>query len=1204
VLTEHQNKALRYTSHLSVTANAGAGKTTVLVRRFIEILLETGEPISRLVAITFTENAAGQLRRRIAEVIEARIKAGGTPEKMGLLERAREELSSANIGTIHSFCAQLLREYPVEAGVDAAFSVLEGVDREILLNEVLRETLESFLKKGANAREGEEFADTVRLLGRKKILRYLEAWLAKREVIDRMIRPGGCLSEELSDEQILNQQRILIENAIRAPLEDPSWREALDRLLTSAPGKKAPGKNSHDALALLRRWGSLRSIGEKIGWYSELSSLLFTTAGSLRKALVDPAPGSPQAERDVDMLIRHREGLSGILDAMSPGNGADSGAALLRCVRVLLRVYRRILDSYGRRKDEFGQLDFDDLQVRARDLLQLEEIRKQIGSKFRFIMIDEYQDTDQLQYDIIRLLVSDFTTGNLFIVGDPKQSIFSFRNAEVKIFDETRQAIEAASGGEAGGSISLAESFRLLIGPLDFINRVFLHPAEGKATPFEAGQGELIRGRANAAEGGVEMLLVPADAEGAGVPSPLVVECRMVARRIAALAASGYRLYDPADESPGPLRFRDVAILLRGRTHLAELERALEEQGIPYVLSGGIGFFQTQEILDFLSFFRFLLNREDDLALAALLRSPFFSISDACLFEISRERHGTFWAKTRHFGTHQGNPGLRRAIRILEEDLQLANRLPIPLLVQHIMLQTGWHGIVSGLPFGGQHVANVQKLLRIARDFEGKGFHSLFDFVERLTMLTEREPREGQAVPELDEDCVQVMTVHGAKGLEFPVAFLPFLDQKFRFDTPPYVDASMGIAFAPPDPSNPGEALRTPFLEVMKREGHSKREAEEKRIFYVACTRARDLLVLSGRVAGWPVHRSFLRWALEPLGMSGLPVLSGELLLPEVPVKIIDWGGSAGKVRSIMHPLRVSVSLSDSLPEPVPVEPALPEQSARAPELWIQPVEGRTRGEFFSATQIRTFLECPTKYYLRYVLGLPEADRIPRRPDIDEDPDDKTDGELEGTLTHRILKELFAPVMGEREIEETVRESIYGGAMPAEKAREEMLRAIVGNVMSFVRSATGVEALSSPDSKTELSLSSVFEDDFLTGTIDRLYRGADGTWNLIDYKTDRISASEIPGRAELYRPQLALYAWLTKRVHGAMPVRATLLFLRHPGSPVHFMFGEPELLNFEEVLRDSIRRIKGGDFGRRVEVCADCTYFAEGTCLIREHPVP
>ena len=1205
MLTEHQKKALQYTSHLSVTANAGAGKTTVLVQRFIEILIGSGEPISRLVAITFTENAAGELRRRIADVIEARLGERGAPEKMRLLARARDELSSANIGTIHSFCARLLREYPVEGGVDAAFSVIDGVDRELLLKEVLRDTVESFLTGKEDARDREAFIDTLRLLGRRRVLRYLEAWLEKREVIDRMVQPGGCLAEQLSDGEILDCRRNLIDEEVRSLLDEPSWREALARLLTSASGKK-----SVEVAAIFSRWKNLRSPEEKVGWYGELSSRVFTSTGTLRKDWLGAHSDPASSGVDPLILTNHREECSGILGAMAQEGGPGGELLMLQSVRVLLKVYRRALDAYSGRKDEFSQLDFDDLQMKARDVLQREEVRKQLAGKFKFIMIDEYQDTDQLQYEIVRLLTSDFRSGNLFIVGDPKQSIFSFRSADVRIFEETKRAIETASSPGSGNSISLAESFRLLTAPVDFVNRVFSRTMARGASRFDVGHDELVRGRSNPAEGRIEMLLVASSpdpgsgrAAHADSSASVAIECRMIASKIAALAGSGYPVFDPADETARPVRFSDVAVLLRGRTHLEQLEKALVDHGIPYVLSGGIGFYQTQEVLDFYSFFKFLLNREDDVALAALLRSPFFAISDDRLFEISREQHGTLWGKMKQYAHRHRGDGLLRAVRILEEDLELANRLPVPFLVQRIMLQTGWHGIVSGLPFGGQNVANVRKLLRIARDFERKGFHSLFDFVERLKILIEREPRESQAPPEIAENCVQILTVHGAKGLEFPVAFLPFLDQKFRHDSAPYIDASLGIAFPVPGRSEAEEELHTPYFELMKRGSELKREAEEKRIFYVACTRARDLLVLSGRVVEGATHPSCLRWTLESLGLSPPPILSGDIILPESPVKTIEWVNGAGEVRSIMHALCVSVTVADRFPEVVPFEAMSAARGSRFPELWIEPVEGRIRGEFFSATQIRTYLECPTKYYLKYVLGLPEANTPPGRVEENEDADDTPRGELEGTLTHLILRDCFTPAITDSEVEENARRLI-SNTLPllAPEERDRTTAAIVVHVLNFLRSPFGIEVLSADTSKTEFSLSSIFGDDYVTGTIDRLCMNRDGDWHLLDYKTDKIRASELGARAELYRPQLALYAWLTHRLYGRIPIRASLVFLSHPLSPVHFTFGEAEIRSFEELLADSISRIKAHNFERMLPVCQTCTYRTGDDCLIRFRP--
>ena len=1214
MLTGHQEKALQYASHVSVIANAGAGKTTVLVQRFVEILLRTGERVGSLAAITFTENAAGELRKRIAELIESRIRSSTSREERRLLERARDELSSANIGTIHSFCAQLLREYPVEAGVDAAFTVVEGVDRALLLKEALRDTLEAFLARDPSPRR-EDFTTAVRLIGRKRILSFLDEWLGKREVIERILAPGGPLSEDLSDEEVLRRRARLVEEEAAALVDEVSWREALRRLLAHA-GERKRG----DVEEILARWSDELRPDEKLRWYRELTDAVLTSDGKLRKGRGSNGFDHEKAsEEDIATLAGHRKSLSGLFrdeaaDGSMEGSGEGSGEGfidgpgggeriLLKCIRVLLNVYRETVTLYSGRKEEFGLLDFDDLLVKARDLLQSEEIRRQLAAKLKFIMIDEYQDTDHLQYEIVRLLISNFTTGNLFIVGDPKQSIFSFRNAEVKIFEETRQAIEAASGPESEPTISLAESFRLLTGPVDFVNRVFSRTMKEGSSRFEISHHELIRGRANSADGQIELLLIPPIDMGEARMGAAELECRMVARKIAGLVADGATVYERGEETPRGARYSDIAILLRGRTRLEEMEKALAEARIPFILSGGIGFYQTQEVLDLLSFFKFLLNPDDDVALAAILRSPFFALSDSLLFELSRVRRPTLWEKLKELSGNRPGPILRRAVGILEEDLKVANRLPLPLLVHRIMLQTGWHGIISSPSSGPQQAANVRKLLRTAREFEGKGFHSLFDFVERLTILTDREAREGQALPEESDNCVRVMTVHAAKGLEFPIVFLPFLDRKFVYDDSPYIDASLGIAFEISSPSSPAQEIRSPYFELMKRQSRLKTEAEEKRILYVACTRARDMLLLSGRTSAPQAAPCYLDWVLRGLGLAPESLKEGEIVLPPKAVK------TAGE--AVMHALRVRVSVADPLREGTPLTresgPPIPAADRKPPELWIAPVEARVHGEIFSATQIRTFLECPTKYYLKYVLGLPETGRAPLRLDEEDETDETGGGEVEGSITHLILRDIVDGSIEEREVEERVRRLVLDSYLVEPTQREQMARAVSRNVRQFVRSPFGKEVLSAPGALMEYSISCAFENDFLTGTIDRLYLNAPGERHVVDYKTDRITREELPKRAELYKPQLAVYAWMIRRLYRQERVRGSIVFLDHPSFPVHFEFGPDEIAKFEVLLRQSINRIKARDFDRSsatsfngsAPTCETCTYITGRDCLIK-----
>jgi ATP-dependent helicase/nuclease subunit A len=503
------------------------------------------------------------------------------------------------------------------------------------------------------------------------------------------------------------------------------------------------------------------------------------------------------------------------------------------------------------------------------------------------------------------------------------------------------------------------------------------------------------------------------------------------------------------------------------------------------------------------------------------------------------------------------------------------------------------------LPFGGQNVANIDKLLRIARDFEARGFNSLYDFTERLKTLADHERLEGQAPPEIARNCVQILTIHGAKGLEFPVVFLPFLDQEFHYDSSPFLDSRLGIAFKPPDPSDPARERSTPFFELMRRDSRGKTEAEEKRILYVACTRSRDVLVMSGQLDRAISQPSSLGWILNGLGLDPSSTRGGEIVLPEAVLKVMEWSNGSGKVREKRHALALSIVLEESLPAIKPFAADRGEHNTGLPELWIEPVEGTTVGELFSASQIKTYLECPTKYYLKYRLGLPESSAMPVPTDADEESDDESQGELEGSLTHLILRDIQSAEIAIGEIEARARRLVFNTPMLGPEERERANAAIVRNVTSFLHSGFGAEVLSAPETKTEFTVSSLLGEDFVTGTIDCLYRDNGGIWRLIDYKTDAITVDELEARSELYKPQVAVYAWLIHRAFRQESVRASLLFLQHPSSPVHFDFVPSEFRRYEQVFRDVICRVKAGQFERKTNICRTCTYRSGDNCLLR-----
>lgn len=1178
MLTDRQRQALALDRHLSVTANAGAGKTKVLVERFLQIVLGTDTPINQVVAITFTEKAAGELRARIAQEIRASIATAGNGRERSKREQVRDTLAEATICTIHAFCAQILREYPVEAGIDAGFSILEGIDQHFLLDEAYRDAVADIFAEGGTVKSA--FSLLCRSLGVGTAERFIRSLLANREQLlqwnENLFTPGG------DDASILQKWNSLADDALLGLLGTPGLGETMHRLAASASGRKGSA-----LLPFLRDFDARSDPAAGTAAILGFIDLYFTKQMEPRKEVAgNPAGGSPA---DISLLKDIAAPLREL--APDPDDGPGNGR-LLQLTRILVEVALRVSERYARKKYDGGYLDFDDLQLHLRDMLRKPESRSLISRKYRFLMIDEFQDTNHLQYEIIRLLMDDFRQGNLFIVGDPKQSIYGFRNAEVEVFEQSKRDIGGGDAPETAGII-LAESFRLLPALTSFTNRVFsaLMAPESR---FDVGYNELVCARQAPLEGSVELLL----SHGSGETSrreAAMQEARLITQRLIRLHSEGQPIAGP--EGLRPFRWSDAAVLLRKRTHMDEIEEAFRTAGIPFTLAGGRGFYQSQEIYDILNYLTFLLNREDDVALAGILRSPLFAISDRVLFSVAANGgKESLWAKIIRNGDRAPLPDpLRRAVDILKIDLALANRIPISDLIRGICRSTGWYGTLSGLDRGAQAIANIEKLLAISRDFESRGFLTLYDFVGRIKFLADEEEQEGQAPFESTDDVVHLMTIHGAKGLEFPVVFLPYLHHPFQYDRQLFLDPTVGAGFRIPDEENMEEVVEPRLYRYLKIKSVQKTDAEEKRIFYVGVTRARDMLILSGAVTEKESAKSCLRWLYTSLDIDGQSLTTGSLTLPPVPLKRLEMSGAATADEKYVLRIGVTAGAGDTKP-PVSAQ-KLPEPRPARPVV-LSPIGGQRQGEYFAATQIRTYLECPAKFYLKYVLGIPERGSRPADFDEHEEPDDRLRGEILGTIIHHVLEQLTDANRSGPPLEELVSEVVDSHPPPESGRREEYIREAVRQVGNFVTSPAGEAILNAKRFNTEFSLTTVLGEDYLTGTIDRLYEAGDGRWAVVDYKTDAVTERELRKRAEGYKIQLEIYALLVSLFHGQPEVDATILFLRHTGRPVQFHFGPTELTAIKEKISAIITDIKSGRFTQDFRHCPECSFSVKGGCIL------
>ena len=1153
--TRNQKKAHDLNRHISVTAGAGSGKTAVLVHRYLKILLEKDLPPNRVVAITFTEKAAAELKQRIVNEVNARLQAKPHNTR---LEQIRTGMLSAQISTIHAFCSQILREYPVEAGVDANFSVLQGIHQRLTLNETIGSTLREIAERPDEDETRKKLVDLLRIFGKNKLEAYLSELVNRREVVEQLKCNLHCHtdSEVLEGWHEFVQLQLVESLTDRFPLED--WLRCLNSVLEIARGRNAvevrelvadiqPNMEPRTAVSCLR----------------EIAPFLITQGGTISKQnLLGRNVRTDAIEEEIDFLVRAANYFRSFPDF------TDDDVLLIRVTRLLMHVYDEVQHAYENRKRQAGQLDFDDLQIRVRDLLQQDRsIREQLAERYPYIMVDEYQDTDHLQYEILKPLISNYKSGNLFIVGDQNQSIYRFRGADVQVFDQTRHDITTyqsaltedftweeqileAGGSEKRGELRLPENFRLLRNLVGFVNLVFESLMKGR-NEFEVEYDPLVQGRTTDSVGAVEML-VSSREEIAGESEPSADENALLVKRIQHLVGTDETVWkDEGDgEKPRPIRYGDIAILIRSRTRLPEIESALLEAEIPYKITGGIGFYQRQEIYDIGNYLQFLTNTDNDVALAGVLRAPFFGISDVELYEIVQQSSsGPFWEKVRDYAAQADQSStfpIRDAVQILQSHLEICHRIPPSELIRKIVNDTGMVGVLPVGQSGEQRWANYEKLLGIAREFERSGATDLHDFLERLNELIEEEEREGQATTQLTMDAVQIMTIHAAKGLEFPVVILPNLDRRAtRYDQEPFIDDLLGIGFSPANPDKNYTESDPGATRLMRERVNNKRTAEEHRLFYVATTRARDRLILSGTLNEKGEAKGWFEWLFNALGISGMPS-EGELRYPTT-ISVLSGAEETTipfnlPIRIIKSPNELHIAQEETPP---------PSPSIEFPAVQIDPLIPSSVGAIVSVTELTTYAHCPTRFYLQHRIQVP-----PSEPQSEETA-------------------------------ETVREA--------------------GN--RFLESRVREIALNTGEVYCERHIHTEIGSHIIEGTADRLFKDSRGLWQIISYERERIDWEEIADPADYYRSQIELYALLVHRLYPEQQVIPVTVYVTDPATAYTVEIMREELMDIESTWLERINgrqeavnadAIGAGKFEKNRDHCPLCPYFIDGECMVAD----
>ena len=1121
---------------LLVEAAAGTGKTTELVQRIIEVIRSGRGKLSNLVAVTFTEKAAGELKLRLRTKLEtARRDAAGEPEVLAHLEEGLAQLEEAHIGTIHGFCADLLKERPLQAGVDPFFEVATEDESQRLYRRVFQRWLQEKL---------DDPPPGIRRLLRQPVENELGP-------VDRLYQAGWALIGrrdfptpwEIRPFPREKEIDWLIERFLHLAKQSEDCSSTRDRLYQDLAGLRsfaleldrqetASGKRDYDFL-------EHRLVKLELG----------KTKGR--------GPYSDRVSRQE--LLDERESLQESLKEFRKRAGADRAAHLQNELPELVERYQEI-------KTKAGRLDFLDLLARARGLLRENRtLREELQNRFTHIFVDEFQDTDPLQAEILILLSSNDPSvddwrrvrprrGKLFVVADPKQSIYRFRRADVSLYQQIKRQLMDA-GAER---VFLSVSFRGSPEIQEMVNAAMSEVMTGSEEAHQASYVGLDRYREPIiGQPSVIALSIPRPYSKYGNLANYAIDKSEPGAVTAwikwLLEKSGWKVTSRGSTEPHPIRPSDICLLFRrfvsGRRDITRpYVDGLQARDIPHVLVGGRGFHQREEIDAMRNALAAIERPDDELSVFAVLRGPLFSLADDALF-LFRTRHGPLHPFREPSGDlSDSDQEVVAALEVLTRLHKGRNHRPIALTIRQLLDETRAQAGFALWRAGDQVLANVLRLLQLARNFESTGGLSFRGFVEHLEELAEQGEVTEQPLIEEGVQGVRLMTVHRAKGLEFPAVILCDITCRLGESASRHIDPDRHLFAVRLAGGAPWELIDHEAVEGRRE------EAESQRLLYVAATRARDLLVVPA-VADEPRTRSWVA-ALTPV----LYPVGKTYRLPVVALGCPRFGEEAVLDRPMNAPVPPGEGIKPGLHKPrkgghrvVWWDPALLEEAYELKpsirrywilqadegsptdtetaqhEAWHQRRESLLEGGSRASLDVRTATrvaeettETPKDVRVEVV------ERVPRRPA----------GKGFGILVHEVLATADLDAGRERlqALARSLGRVLDNTEEEVDAAAEAAERALAHPLLRQAEAASRQEGLLLRESPIVLKRK---DGSLIEGVIDLAFREQPGApWTVVDFKTD----VRVDIRQEEYQRQVALYAEALRQASGA-EAEAVLLYV-------------------------------------------------------------
>lgn len=1100
-LTDQQDAAIHTIDrHLAVDAGAGAGKTFVLIQRMLHLVENEHANLDEIVAITFTDLAAAEMRERLRETFRQKAESKesmNNPERQTFWRSLQRRAETARISTIHAFCTSLLREQALRSGLDPNFTVLAEPESELLLHDTVRDTLHARMNEGDAGT-----LDAAVELGPT----------ALRDTVARLVQ----------------QRYALRRSAETVPMHDPAalaafWEMSLPDMTAA---NLAAASRDHELVRMRAELAAFEGACDKqvdgrevlrIRILEALEAILRGDRPEIVRPLVtaigDKRPSHRATNWNSTEGLERLKEIQKRADAALPSLFVDSNetdmAPTSALSAALFGCFSAAADAYDAAKTERNALDFEDLIHHALALLDdaSRPVLRRMRAGIRHLLVDEFQDTDEKQYRIAALLtrLAEGEDGaKLFIVGDAKQSIYGWRGADVSVFKRAQDRM-------AQTPLPLNTNFRSSPQVLAFVND-FFHRS-GALCDVERPYVPMRWHRPDAADPGVEILLTPLDGDEETKHSAdelRELEAACVADRIAALCdpKTGLDITDPDTGVLRKAQARDVAILLRSRGIAHAYERALQSRGIPYVLEAGPSFYERQEVTDLRNLLAAVADPWNEAALLAFLRSPACSLDDASILLL-----GTPGPLAQAFHGDATPPGLTdpsalAEARALYRDLRERRHDFLPDFIDYVIDRTAYEAIWLAQFMGLQKAANVRKVCEMAETFAGTGQPGLAPFIRYLDEVTLRELRESEAgIPSGNEGAVTLMTIHKSKGLEFPVVVLANLTAKanqsnrngFGFDE------RWGLAISPRDDS--GKSTRTAVADAIAFQDRVREGAESMRILYVAMTRARDYLLLPGFLPSGKTNLE-KRSAFNLLSsVYDLPAFAdnGEMVI--APEKRID-GLAPCRVRIVRAvkaaPVRNVPVLSPAPPSDwtawrARLEPLAPAGSAR---------------RFFAVTEVAK------------AMAVSDASASAAA----SPPSGRANAMVRGTVVHAVFEHWDFAADPTALLEEAIALHV-----PAPKAAGALRADLLPRLQSMAAHDLARRMHGDPTRVSEAAFALRIGDGVVEGSIDALL--SDGT--IIDFKTGGIH--DDLGRA--YAAQLQLYALAAQRIRGIAPREGLLWYV-------------------------------------------------------------